>query len=99
MCIEDFKQAWMRGSPDFPTRIEEIEQRLHHRLIGDRNLNPITIVSPTRIFPQEPTVGFFLVVPIERIAAFGGFMIPLKKSIPNMPRLVTVKLTLPFHPA
>ena len=42
--------------------------------------------------PLLSTIGFLIEEPTDRIAAFGGLMMPLKKSMPYIPKFVTVKV-------
>ena len=42
--------------------------------------------------PRSSTAGFFSSAPTVRIAAWGGLMIAVKRSIPYMPRFETVKV-------
>ena len=42
--------------------------------------------------PFLSTIGFCIDAPTERIAAFGGLIIPLKKSMPYIPKFVTVNV-------
>ena len=59
-------------------------------------LRPKVSVSPATTLPPLSTTGFLIEEPMDRIAAFGGLIMPLKKSIPYIPRFVTVKVDPPL---